>query len=142
MFSANANGATLKGLSSVLVRFQSNEDCNNAKRFFDGQLVSREQWGFVLGIHRVTIYRWEKEIIEPDSKLSLLFYKSKNNKSDGLDGYQRFFIAFILLLKAGLVTNRQMTNKEITNYLLEKENGSPRWIKFSRNKFNNWIGAN
>lgn len=75
--------------------------------FFDSftvdSLLTREEWGNVLGIHRYTVGQWEKNIIENVKPIkSAYFGDIRRMRANYLDPYQRFIIALIYVVKGGL----------------------------------------
>ncbi|MBW4677690.1 MAG: hypothetical protein KME52_27930 [Desmonostoc geniculatum HA4340-LM1] len=74
--------------------------------FFSGfmfdNLLTREEWANVLGIHRQSVRRWEKEIINKVAPIQSNYYTVSRMRSPYLDAYQRFVLALIYVVKGGL----------------------------------------
>ncbi len=89
--------------------------------FSDGlkmdNLLTRKEWANILGIHRYTLGRWEKDIIEEVNPIkSAYFGNERRMRSPYLDAYQRFIIALIFVAKGGL-DRKNKPHKIAINFL-------------------------
>lgn len=101
--------------------------------------LPRYEWANRLNIDRVTIRRWEQEIVNSKPKFAYLYYDGNKRKAKKyLDTYQRFFLALVCSLKRGFITGREMTNQEVIDYLEAKEGDRPRWMGLTRQEFQKW----
>jgi hypothetical protein len=123
-----------KEVRHLLHEFLS-KDCRsipNPATVFTNELMSKEQWGFVLGVSRKTLQRWELQIIRVCNNYQSRYYGgilpgSANFKGCMLDGYRKF----LLFLIAQLKKNRK-TNKQVIDYLNDNED------TLTRRNFTNW----
>lgn len=100
-------------LATILDRIRS-------ERIFDGlkfeTLLTREEWGNVLGIHRNTIPRWEQKIIGKVAPISNNYFTVCRMRSPYLDPYQRFILSVIYVVKGGL-EHKNKPHKDVVNFL-------------------------
>lgn len=104
--------------------------------FFDSftidNLLTREEWGNVIGIHRYTLGRWEKLIIENVKPIKTAYFgETRRMRANYLDAYQRFIIALIYVLKGGL-DRRGKSHQHVIDFL--KMN----FTKLKREHFEQW----
>lgn len=100
--------------------------------FLDNYL-SREEWANLLGFHRSTLWRWEVQIINQVLPLRFSYYeKCQGVRSNYLDGYQRFLLAVIYLLKGESLEKGVKNNIEVKEFL--KRN----FMHLRRKDFEKW----
>ena len=100
--------------------------------------VTRDYWARQLGVHYITVKRWEDSIIKPTWELKYLYYDGdKRQGLHGLDAYQRFFLKIIRDMKLGYPPfTKVMTYEEIISYMRNVEGGNPWWLGITREEFN------
>ncbi|HEY9798828.1 MAG TPA: hypothetical protein V6D25_00600 [Leptolyngbyaceae cyanobacterium] len=106
------------------------------QNFFDGlklnNLLTREEWANILGIHRDTLRRWERSIIEKVTPIqSNYFGNERRMRAPYLDDYQRFIIALIYVFKGGL-DRKSKSHKKTIDFL--KMN----FTNLKREQFEQW----
>lgn len=115
-------------LVSILDKIASN-------RIFEGlkheNLLTREEWGDVLGICRRSVGRWEQEIISNVRPISNDYFTVKRMRAPYLDPYQRFILALIYIVKGGL-DNRNKPHQTAIDFL--KVN----FMNLKREQFEQW----
>ncbi|MCC5633452.1 hypothetical protein LC613_38980 [Nostoc sphaeroides CHAB 2801] len=88
-----------ENLHDILASIGKDPKINDA--FFDN-LLSRKEWSKILEINRITLWRWEVNIINKIPPLKASYYETgKGCRSNYLDGYQRFLSATIFFLMKG-----------------------------------------
>lgn len=106
---------------------------------FDGlkyeNLLSREEWGDVIGIHRNTIPRWEQQIINEVAPIKNNYFTANRMRSPYLDPYQRFILAVIYVAKGGL-DHKNKPHKTAVDFL--KIN----FMNLKREQFEKWRDSN
>ncbi|MBN3993847.1 MAG: hypothetical protein HWQ36_26035 [Nostoc sp. NMS2] len=119
--------------SSLLIVLETIKQENTFKDGLLDNLLTRGEWAEVLGIHRMTIMRWESEIIQSVSPIKNAYFgDSRSMRSNCLDNYQRFILACLFVVKGGL-ENCSKPNKEGIKFL--KINFS----QLKREQFEEWI---
>lgn len=119
--------------ASLKIVLETIKDENTLKDGFLDNLLTREQWGKVLGVHRMTIMRWESEIIQSVAPIKTAYFgDSRSMRSNLLDNYQRFILTCLFVVKGGL-ENRSRPNKEGIRFL--KINFS----QLKREQFEEWV---
>ena len=107
---------------------------------FGGYLLSKNQWGWVLGKSERTLQRWEREIIGSNISFASIYHFKKIKPGQiinpsPLDGYRRFILLAIYSLKSGIIDGRKYSNSEVIEYFADKQDC------FLRSNFSAWLKA-
>lgn len=101
-------------------------DCDK-KRLFQDPFLSREQYSFVLGINRATLYRWQA-ILRSDRTLSLLYKEC----GKPLTAHQGFFLYLFAEFK------KFHSYEEVILQFKSPYQGKPFWYWITKEKFKKW----
>ena len=114
---------------SILDFFDAPEREKVRSQFFDDFYETRRNWAACLGVSRVTIWRWESEII----KMVWVILQDYQCDRTHLDNYQRFILTTIYALKQGFVLGYKANNEKVKEYLKKQQ------TQLTRQQFDNWI---
>lgn len=125
-------GATMSLTDLLDILVDMKQDFKIRDAFLDN-LLSRTQWANFLGFHRSTLWRWEEQIISKIPPLKSSYYENHRGvRSNYLDGYQRFLLAIIYLLKGESVEKGIKNNAQVVKFL--KRN----FMHLRRKEFEKW----
>ncbi|WP_193200829.1 hypothetical protein [Nostoc sp. MG11] len=111
-------------LHDVLAHIEKDPKINNA--FLDN-LLSRKKWSNILEIDRITLWRWEVNIINKIAPLRSSYYgTARSYRSNYLDGYQRFLSAIIFFLMKGK-KYEEVKRLLITNFMHLRRQDFAKW---------------
>lgn len=79
-------------------------------------LLTRDQWANHLGVSRVTVLHWEKAIVAEIPFLEADYYQVQK-RGRYLDNYQRFILAFIVLVKSSEHPLARSSNKSVKAFI-------------------------
>jgi hypothetical protein len=113
-------------LHDILAHIKKDPKMNDA--FLDN-LLSRKEWSNILEISRITLWRWEVNIINKIRPLKASYYETgKSCRSNYLDGYQRFLSATIFFLMKGK-KSEEVKRLLITNFMHLRREDFEQWRK-------------
>lgn len=103
---------------------------------FGDDLISKNQWAWVLEINSRSLQRWEREVIDKSGTIAENYHFKKLDKNaiihpKPLDGYRRLILLAVFCLKRGHDGTRH-TNLSAIDYLVD--NGD----KLTRAQFYKW----
>jgi hypothetical protein len=106
-------GFTLK-IDYVLERLKNSPTMDLIKD--ESLLLTRDQWADHLGVSRVTVFTWEKDIVTDIPFLEADYYQ-RQKRGRYLDNYQRFILALILFAKSSEHPLSRSSNKSVKTFI-------------------------
>ena len=103
---------------------------------FGDDLLSKNQWAWVLEINSRSLQRWEREVVDKTGAIAENYHFKKLSPGaiihpKPLDGYRRLILLIIFRLKKGYRGARH-TNSSAIDYLVSNQE------KLSRAQFYKW----
>lgn len=103
---------------------------------FDDHLLSKNAWGFALGISEKTLQRWEREIVDKSELKNVYHWHHKKIngviRPNPLDGYRRFVMTVIYQLKVGNYDANRRTNPMVREWVNTHK------VEIGRTNFYKW----
>lgn len=105
-------GTDVKDLPDILKRLSQDNRFNSA---LGDNLQTRKEWAYILGIDTVTIWNWERKIINKVNPIRASYVDpNRGMRSHYLDAYQRFILICIYLYKGCFSRGTQSNPQAIT----------------------------